>query len=309
MLNLIKTLAIVAAMAAAISISFPAEADAQHYYGLGYYGHGFGHGYGHGYGYGGYGGYGYGGYRGYGYGANRYSNQGAVRIEVNPKDSRDEIEVYVDEAHAGVVDDFDGAFQRLYLPVGKHEIEVRLDGYQTLRLAIFVSPGNTYNIRGRMEPLAAAALQQTGDASPEQAVVRPAAQAARSSSSRATTSATSSATSSAPAASGTKASTRDGYGEDRANYGDRYGSDTSDYGAVRIQVKPNEFRHEAQVYVDGVHAGAVDEFDGAFQRLNLPPGKYEIEVRLDGYRTYQQHIFVSPGNTYEIHHRLSPLGD
>ncbi len=306
MLNSIRTLAIVAAMAAAISISFPVKADAQHHYG-----HGFGHGYyGHGYGYGGYGGYGYGGYGGYGYGASRYSNQGAVRIEVNPKDSRDEIEVYVDEAHAGVVDDFDGAFQRLYLPVGKHEIEVRLDGYQTLRLAIFVSPGNTYNIRGRMEPLAAAALQQTGDASPEQAVIRPAAaQAARSSSSRATTSATSSATSSAPAASATKASTRDGYGEDRANYGDRYGSDTSDYGAVRIQVKPNEFRHEAQVYVDGVHAGAVDDYDGAFQRLNLPPGKYGIEVRLDGYRTYQRHIFVSPGNTYEIHHRWSPSGD
>ena len=154
MQNSIKTLALVAAMAAAISISFPVKADAQHHYG-----HGFGHGYyGHGYGYGGYGGYGYGGYGGYGYGASRYSNQGAVRIEVNPKESRDELEVYVDEAHAGVVDDFDGAFQRLYLPVGKHEIEVRLDGYQTLRLAIFVSPGNTYNIRGRMAPLAAANL-------------------------------------------------------------------------------------------------------------------------------------------------------
>ncbi len=61
----------------------------------------------------------------------------------------------MDEAHAGVVDDFDGAFQRPYLPVGKHETRVRLDGYQTLRLAIFVSPGNTYHIRGRMEPLAA----------------------------------------------------------------------------------------------------------------------------------------------------------
>ena len=35
------------------------------------------------------------------------------------------------------------------------EIEIRLGGYQTLRMAIFVSPGNTYHIRGRMEPLAA----------------------------------------------------------------------------------------------------------------------------------------------------------
>ncbi len=152
--NSIKTLALVAAIAAATALSFPAEADAQHHYGHGYghgyYGLGYGHGYGHGYG-----GYGYGGYGRYGYGANGYSDSGAVRIEVNPKESREDIQVYVDEAHAGVVDDFDGFSQRLYLPQGKHEIEIRLDGYETLRLAIVVSPGNTYHIRGEMEPLAA----------------------------------------------------------------------------------------------------------------------------------------------------------
>ena len=69
----------------------------------------------------------------------RLRQLGAVRIEVKPKDARDEMVVYVDEAQAGVVDDFDGAFQRLYLPPGKHQIEIRLDGYQPLRLA-FSSP-------------------------------------------------------------------------------------------------------------------------------------------------------------------------
>ncbi len=151
MRNAIKSLAFVAAIAAAAFVSFPAEADAQHYYrhgyGHGYYGHGYGHGYGYRYG------HGYGGYGRYGYGANGYSDSGAVRIEVNPKESRDDIQVYVDEAHAGVVDDFDGFSQRLYLPTGKHEIEVRLDGYQSQRMAIFVSPGNTYHMRGRLEPL------------------------------------------------------------------------------------------------------------------------------------------------------------
>ncbi len=149
MRNAIKSLAFVAAIAAAAFISFPADADAQHYYrhgyGHGYYGHGYyGHGYGHG----------YGGYGPYGYGANGYSDIGAVRIEVNPKESREDIQVYVDEAHAGVVDDFDGFSQRLYLSPGKHEIEIRLDGYETLRLAIVVSPGSTHHIRGEMEPLA-----------------------------------------------------------------------------------------------------------------------------------------------------------
>ncbi len=156
MRSTIKTLALVAATAAAITVSLPAKADAQHH-GRGHHGrghHGRGH-YGHGY----YGhryyGHGYGGYGAYGYGANRSSNYGAVRIEVNPKESRKEIQVYVDEAHVGVVNDFDGRFQRLNLPAGKHEIEIRLGGYQTLRMAIFVRPRSTYHIRGRMEPLVA----------------------------------------------------------------------------------------------------------------------------------------------------------
>ena len=59
----------------------------------------------------------------------------------------------MDEGHAGVVDDFDGDFQRLYLTPGKHEIELTLDGYKPIRLDIFVSPGSTYHIRGKMEPL------------------------------------------------------------------------------------------------------------------------------------------------------------
>ena len=156
MRDAIKSLAFVAAIAAAAFVSFPADADAQHYYrhgyGHGYYGHGYRHGYyGHGYG------HGYGGYGPYGYGANRYSDSGAVRIEVNPKESREDIQVYVDEAHAGVVDDFDGFSQRLYLSPGKHEIEIRLDGYETIRLAIFISSGNTYHIRGAMEPFATGA--------------------------------------------------------------------------------------------------------------------------------------------------------
>ncbi len=147
MRNTIKTLVLAGAIAAAISLSLPSEAHAQHHYGHGY-GHGFGHGFGHGYG--GYG-YGYGGYGPYGYG---YSNDGAVRIEVDPKGFREDIQVYVDGGLAGVVDDFDGAFQRLYLPLGKHEIEIRLDGYKTIRQSIFVTPGKTTHIRERMEPLA-----------------------------------------------------------------------------------------------------------------------------------------------------------
>jgi len=42
---------------------------------------------------------------------------------------------------------------------------------------------------------------------------------------------------------------------------------------VRIQVTPKE----AGVYVDGFYAGVVDDFDGVFQTLPLPPGRTSAE--------------------------------
>ena len=143
----ISTLFLTAALVGVAFVSLPSEA-AQ--YG---YGHGYGYGYGHGY-YGGHGGYGgFGGYGPYGYGG--FSNYGDVRIEVNPKFLRDEAQVYVNEAHVGDVDDFDGFFQGLNLTPGEYDIEIRLDGYQTLKTRIFVRRGSTYKIRESLKPIVA----------------------------------------------------------------------------------------------------------------------------------------------------------
>ena len=139
-----STLALMAALVAVAFVSLPSEAFAQ-------YGHHYGHGYRYGYGY--YG-HGYGGYGPYGYGAYR-SNDGDVRIEVSPKCLREDAQVYVNEAHVGDVDDFDGFFQRLSLTPGEYDIEIRLDGYQTLKTRIFVRRGSTYKIRESLQPLVA----------------------------------------------------------------------------------------------------------------------------------------------------------
>ncbi len=140
----LSTLALMGALVAAATVSLPSEALAQYGH---HYGHHYGYGYyGHGYGYGGHGGYGYGAYG---------SNDGEVRIEVSPKGLRDEAQVYVNEAHVGVVDDFDGFFQRLVLSPGEYEIEVRLDGYHPLQVHVFVSPRSTYRIRHQLERIVA----------------------------------------------------------------------------------------------------------------------------------------------------------
>ena len=82
------------------------------------------------------------------YGA-RY-DQSSVRLEVKPE----ETEVYVDGYYAGVVDSYDGFFQRLRLPDGAHEIELYLDGYANTRETLYLVAGETYRIRHEMEPLA-----------------------------------------------------------------------------------------------------------------------------------------------------------
>ena len=142
----ISTLSLMAALVAAPLLLLPSEALAQYGH---YYGHGYRSGYGHGY----YD-YGYGGYGPHGHGA-YYSNDGDVRIEVGPKYLRDEAQVYVNEAHVGDVDDFDGFFQRLSLTPGEYDIEIRLDGYQTLKKRVFVRLGSTYKIRESLTPMVA----------------------------------------------------------------------------------------------------------------------------------------------------------
>jgi hypothetical protein len=73
--------------------------------------------------------------------------------------------------------------------------------------------------------------------------------------------------------------------------------------AIRTEVKPVE----TQVYVNGYYAGIVDDFDGIFQRLYVPAGQHEIELRLDSYRTHRQKVYVAPGDTLEINHQMQPL--
>ncbi len=94
----------------------------------------------------GYGPYGWGGY---GY-VGRYDETGALRIIVKPR----EAQVFVDGYYVGVVDEFDGIFQRLRLDTGPHRIEVRMEGFETLRYDVRVTYGHTITLRGLMKAAA-----------------------------------------------------------------------------------------------------------------------------------------------------------
>jgi hypothetical protein len=114
--------------------------------GFGPYGHGgFSHGRGD-FDYG-YGGFGY----GYGYPAAGFSALpafGSVRITDAPRDA----EVYVDGYYAGVVDDFDGKFQRLKVEPGPHQLEVRAAGSEPRTFDVNVQPSRTVTFRVAPRP-------------------------------------------------------------------------------------------------------------------------------------------------------------
>jgi hypothetical protein len=74
--------------------------------------------------------------------------------------------------------------------------------------------------------------------------------------------------------------------------------------ALRLRVKPVE----TEVYLNGYYAGIVDDFDGVFQRLYLPAGNHDLELRLDGYQDFHQKVYVARGDTLDITHTMQPLG-
>jgi hypothetical protein len=74
----------------------------------------------------------------------------AVRLDVTPK----EAEVYVDGYYAGIVDDFNGFFQRLRTSPGQHDITLYRDGYRSVTQHVYLTPDATFKITYRMEKLA-----------------------------------------------------------------------------------------------------------------------------------------------------------
>lgn len=75
-------------------------------------------------------------------------------------------------------------------------------------------------------------------------------------------------------------------------------------GSVRVQVEPRQ----TEVYADGYYVGIADDYDGVFQRLRLPPGAHEIELYLEGHRSARQTLYLTPGTTVKVQHRMEPLG-
>lgn len=89
-----------------------------------------------------------------------------------------------------------------------------------------------------------------------------------------------------------------GYGGAYGYYGDGH---RDDFGKVRLDVKGPK---DAQVLVDGYYAGTLDDFDGAFQGLELESGTYRIEVESPGFDPLTFDTRVTDGRKITLHGAL-----
>lgn len=204
--------------------------------------------------YGGYGPYGYGPGYGYGHGSYRSGpgNAGSIRVMVEPRKTK----VYVDDYYAGVADDFDGIFQRLDLSAGRHDISLRLDGYETHRVKLYVPVGDTLKIKHEMVKGSSEKVSEStvGDPVDEARYAR---------------------------------DPEDDYENSRDHRDETRPDNRGERGTVRLEVSPAD----ASIYVDGVFRGTGSDL----RKVTLPEGRHRLEVVRPGYRTLERDIDVTAG--------------
>ena len=210
----------------------------------------------------------------------------SVRVEVTPREAK----VYVDGYFAGVVDDFDGTFQRLRVSPGKHEVLLYLEGYHVLKQTLYLSPNSTYKIKGELTKLA------PGDAPelpPSPPPVPPTAEGVHA----------------LPPTPMPFGEPRQGEAPPRAAAPpeprtiEPFGpSSESRFGRLAIRVQPRG----AEVYIDGERWLAPDTADRLV--VNVAEGRHHIEVHKTGFDTFSTEVDVRRGETTPINVSLPARG-
>ncbi len=199
-----------------------------------------------------------------------YDPGASLRLEVKPQ----EAEVYVDGYYAGIVDDFDGVFQRLPVTPGDHEIELYREGYRSVHQKVYTTPRNTFKLKYTMERLAAGEQQEPRPAPqnpPQAGVQQPAAPA------------------SPPATAGPGGRRLPPLPPPAA--GAPRGTERSAYGTLSIRVQPSD----ADVLIDGEKWRGPEAQDRLL--VEVAEGQHTIEVQKTGYRSYVTDVQIRRGET------------
>ena len=188
-----------------------------------------------------------------------YEPTGAIRLKVKPR----EAEVFVDGYYVGLVNEFDGVFQRLRLEPGPKQLKIRSPGFRTLIVEVRIIAGRTVTYEARM---------QAGDPGPEPRPEPPAA-----------------VHESTPPKnlSGLPMS-----GKAPQRHGLNYKTPPTTLGGILLKVAPSA----ARIFVDGYYVGIVNDFDGS-RGLILESGPKTIKIQSDGYKDLVIEVRILPGET------------
>ena len=214
---------------------------------------------------------------------------GSIKLEVKPRQA----EVYVDGYYAGIVDDFDGVFQRLRTTPGEHEITLYLDGYRSVHQKIYLQPDVTFKLKYDMERLSSGEQPEGRPQPPNPPNTgygpgqgqnpyqgppmtrRP--QGPRD-----------------PRAPRDPNYPRDPRDRDPNAPRDPRGGDVNSYGTLSIRVQPGG----ADILVDNEKWNGPEGQERMF--IELPEGRHTVEIRKSGYRSYVTEIDIRRGETESL---------
>jgi hypothetical protein len=200
--------------------------------------------------------------------------EASVKFEVKPNKA----EVYIDGYYAGIVDDFDGPFQRLHVMPGEHEIELYLEGYRVVKQRAFLSVDNTFRVKYSMERLGPGEQQE-----PKPVPATPPPQAAGQ-------------PPLPPPEPGYPPPPRGPMGRrmpppPQPPPAPRGGQPQAGYGTLSVRVQPAD----AEISIDGEPWRGPSGQDRLV--VDVAEGSHAVEVRKQGFRTYVTQVDIRRGET------------
>lgn len=194
-----------------------------------------------------------------------YVDLASLRLQVEPRQT----EVFVDGYFAGIVDEFDGVFQRLRLEPGEHDLTFYLPGHRVVRQHLYLQPGAAFRIRHTMEPLAPGELEEPRPSGP---AIQP---------------------------GPTQPPVYPPGSQPGAQVPQPSGPVQDAFGTLAIRVQPAG----AQVLIDG--ESWEGPAGGARLVVQLPEGDHRVEVRRDGFASYVTTVRVRRGEASTLNISLA----
>lgn len=224
------------------------------------------------------------------WGGGYYDNSAELRIEVKPK----EAQVYVDGYYAGIVDDFNGVFQRLHVRPGNHELALYLSGYRTVTQDLHLGVGQDLKIKFNMVPLGPGEPNQP----PPQPTAPPTVQQGYGNEPGAPNTAAEPRRQVVPRRAIRPEPAEPGVApppENPAEQGQGYGS-------LVVRVQPAG----ADIVIDGERWQGPEGSERLV--VQVAEGSHRIEVRKEGYAPFSTTVRVRSGETVPVNVSLPPRG-